>query len=103
MTEQNIAAAKEKKRGQPKQRTGVVIKSSTPQTVVVMVTRRVKHSRYPKMISARQKYAVHDLVGCQVGDQVRIVETRPMSKTKRWRVAEKIGTTHVKATAEEGE
>jgi len=90
MTEENTLANETKQRGRPKQRTGVVVKASTPKTVTVMVTRRVKHSRYPKMIRSRKNYAAHDLLGCQIGDQVRIVETRPMSKTKRWRVAEKV-------------
>lgn len=73
-----------------KQRLGVVIAANTPKTVVVMVTRRVRHPQYKKFITRRAKYAVHDLIGCEVGDRVRISETRPMSKTKRWRIVEKI-------------
>lgn len=77
-------------RGRAKERQGVVVAASTPKTVVVEVTRRVQHPQYGKYLTRRKKYAVHDLVGCQVGDQVRIRETRPLSKTKRWRVVEKL-------------
>lgn len=80
----------EHKRGQRKERRGVVVAANTAKTVLVVVTRRVRHPKYNKFITRRAKYAVHDLIGCAVGDQVRIAETRPISKTKRWRVVEKL-------------
>ena len=69
-----------------KERVGVVVKASANKTVVVQVTRRVTHPRYPKIINRRKRYAAHDELGVAVGDYVTIRETRPMSKTKRWRV-----------------
>ena len=80
-----------------KERDGVVIAASTKATVTVEVTRRVQHAQYGKYQTRRKTYAVHDLIGCKVGDQVRIRETRPLSKTKRWRVVEKLGTTSLRA------
>lgn len=73
-----------------KERRGVVIKANTAKTVVVQVERKMKHPLYGKYVTARKKYAVHDLIGCQVGDLVLIRETRPLSKTKRWRVVSKL-------------
>ncbi|MFO0728760.1 MAG: 30S ribosomal protein S17 [Myxococcota bacterium] len=75
---------------QSKERRGVVVKANTANTVVVEVTRRVAHGEYGKIQTRGKKYAVHDLVGCKVGDEVIIRETRPVSKTKRWRVVKKV-------------
>ncbi|TET79474.1 30S ribosomal protein S17 [candidate division TA06 bacterium] len=56
-------------------------------TVVVLVERRVPHKLYRKIVTKRSKFVVHDPESrCQLGDMVQIVETRPLSKTKRWRV-----------------
>ncbi len=74
------------KRRMHKERLGTVVAANSAKTLKVAVTRRVKHGRYPKFVTRRKIYAVHDEVGCKVGDQVRIRETRPLSKTKRWRV-----------------
>ena len=79
---------------QAKERRGVVVKASTAKTVTVEVTRRVTHGEYGKILTRSKKYAVHDLVGCKVGDEVVIRETRPISKTKRWRVVERIAPSH---------
>ncbi|MCK6546578.1 30S ribosomal protein S17 [Myxococcota bacterium] len=73
-----------------KERQGVVVSAKQNKTVTVAVTRRVKHGRYGKFIERQRKYAVHDTLGCKEGDIVRIRETRPLSKTKRWRVVEKL-------------
>lgn len=73
-----------------KERRGVVVAANTPKTVVVEVTRRVQHPQYGKYLTRRKKYAVHDLLDCKVGDEVTIRETRPLSKSKRWRVIEKL-------------
>jgi small subunit ribosomal protein S17 len=76
-------------RGQPKSRIGVIKSNKMQKTVVVEVQRRVRHAKYGKFLTKRMKYKAHDEENvCQVGDTVRIVETRPMSKDKRWRVAE---------------
>lgn len=56
-------------------------------TVVVLVERRVPHKLYRKIVTRRSKFVVHDPESrCQLGDMVQIVETRPLSKTKRWRI-----------------
>jgi small subunit ribosomal protein S17 len=73
-----------------KERQGVVVSAKQNMTVTVAVTRRVKHGRYGKFMERQRKYAVHDTLGCKEGDIVRIRETRPLSKTKRWRVVEKL-------------
>ena len=76
-------------RGQPKSRIGLVLSNKMTKTVVVQVERRMKHGKYGKYMTETKKYKVHDEKSeCKPGDQVRIVETRPMSKEKRWRVAE---------------
>ncbi|RME22666.1 MAG: 30S ribosomal protein S17 [Deltaproteobacteria bacterium] len=76
----------ERKRGNPKVRQGVVIGDKMQKTVVVEVRSRVMHPRYKKYIWRRNRFKAHDEKGCRVGDRVEIVETRPLSKTKRWRV-----------------
>ncbi len=82
-------------RGTQKSRIGVVVSNKMTKTVVVKVERRVADSKYGKIVTKAEKYKAHDEEqACKIGDRVRIVETRPMSKDKRWRVAE----TLVKAT-----
>jgi small subunit ribosomal protein S17 len=73
-----------------KQRQGVVVSAKREKTVTVQVTRRVKHSRYGKYQERHKKFSAHDTLGCKEGDIVRIQETRPLSKTKRWRVVSKL-------------
>jgi len=76
-------------RGRPKSRVGVVKSNKMDKTVVVEVERRVRHAKYGKSVTRRMKYKAHDEQNaCNIGDTVRIVETRPLSKDKRWRVAE---------------
>lgn len=78
-------------RGSPKSRVGVVTSNKMQKTVVVEVSRRVRHAKYGKFVTRRMKYKAHDENnGANIGDMVRIVETRPLSKDKRWRVAETI-------------
>ncbi|MEM1023462.1 MAG: 30S ribosomal protein S17 [Myxococcota bacterium] len=74
-----------------KERRGRVVSAKMQKTVIVMVERRVRHPRYNKFITVRERYSVHDGLGCVDGDIVLIRETRPMSKNKRWRVARKLG------------
>ena len=76
-------------RGRPKTRVGTVLSNKMTKTVVVLVERRMKHGQYGKYMIDKKKYKVHDEEqACKPGDKVRIVETRPLSKEKRWRVAE---------------
>jgi small subunit ribosomal protein S17 len=72
-----------------KVRQGVVVSDKMDKTVVVLVERRTTHPLYRKTVTRSQKYHAHDEANdVRVGDRVRIVETRPLSKTKRWRVVE---------------
>jgi small subunit ribosomal protein S17 len=73
-----------------KERQGVVVSAKMTKTVIVSVTRRVKHATYSKYITVKKKFACHDDLGVKEGDLVRIQETRRMSKTKRWRVTAKL-------------
>ena len=76
-------------RGYRKVREGVVVSDKMDKTVVVEVEDRVKHPKYAKVIRRTKKYKAHDGENaCGVGDRVRLMETRPISATKRWRVAE---------------
>ena len=76
-------------RGYRKVREGVVVSDKMDKTVVVEVEDRVKHPKYAKVIRRTKKYKAHDGENaCGVGDRVRLMEIRPMSATKRWRVAE---------------
>jgi small subunit ribosomal protein S17 len=71
------------------ERRGVVVSNKMDMTVVVEVTRRVLHPKYKKYIKRRKRYKAHDAANdCNVGDQVLLEETRPLSKDKRWRVKE---------------
>lgn len=74
-----------------KQRRGKIVSAKMEKTVIVEVERRIRHSRYNKYVKVRERYAAHDNLGCVEGDVVLIKETRPMSKTKRWRVSRKLG------------
>ena len=70
-------------------RRAVVRSTKMKDTVVVEVTRRFRHPKYKKFLKRRYRYSAHDAGNtCNVGDIVTIEETRPLSKTKRWRVAE---------------
>ncbi|MCB9645289.1 MAG: 30S ribosomal protein S17 [Deltaproteobacteria bacterium] len=73
-----------------KERRGVVVSAKMNKTVIVAVERRIRHRKYKKYITVRKRYAAHDTIGVQEGDVVLIRETRPMSKTKRWRVSRKL-------------
>jgi small subunit ribosomal protein S17 len=76
-------------RGRRKVRTGVVVSDAMDKTVVVRIDRQVRHSLYGKTVRRSSKLAAHDEANdAHVGDTVRLMETRPLSKTKRWRVVE---------------
>ncbi len=63
---------------------GVVTSDKMQKTVVVEVSRTYRHRLYKKVVHSRQRFMAHDELGCQVGDQVQIVESRPLSRNKRW-------------------
>ena len=72
--------------------TGTVVSDKTDKTVTVLVERRVKHPLYGKIIKRSKKYHAHDEGNeFKAGETVRIEETRPISKTKTWRVLERVG------------
>jgi small subunit ribosomal protein S17 len=72
-----------------KERTGVVVSNKMDKSVVVAVRRKVKHPVYGKFLVRTTKFVAHDEKNeCSEGDTVRIMETRPLSKTKRWRLVE---------------
>lgn len=72
-----------------KQRTGVVSSNKMDKTIVVATKFKEKHPIYGKFVSKTKKYHAHDEKNeCSVGDKVRLMETRPLSKTKRWRLVE---------------
>ena len=79
MTERNIR----------KQRVGVVTSNSMQKTITVTVERRLRHPIYGKFVKKSKKFMAHDEENtCNVGDTVRIMETRPLSKNKSWRLVE---------------
>ena len=85
----------ETSRGRPKTRVGIVTSNKMQKTVVVTVSRRASHRQYGKIVSLREKYKAHvedhdypKKITINEGDRVRIAETKPESKDKRWRVVE---------------
>ncbi len=84
-----VPESTELSRGYRKVREGLVVSDKMDKTVVVQVEDRVKHPKYGKVIRRTKKYKAHDGENaCGVGDRVLLMETRPLSATKRWRVAE---------------
>ena len=71
-----------------KTRTGLVVSDKMTDTITVQLERRFAHPLYQKQITSTKRVKAHDMQGAKVGDTVRIVETRPLSKTKRWRVVD---------------
>lgn len=75
-------------RGMKRQVVGVVVSNQMNKTVIVAVERLVKHRMYQKYVKRQTKFAAHDETNsCQTGDTVQITESRPLSRTKRWRVS----------------
>ncbi len=85
MTEQ---ADTQEARGRRKVREGIVVSDKMQKTVVVVVEDRVKHPLYGKVLRRTTKLKAHDEKECGIGDRVLLMETRPLSATKRWRVVE---------------
>ena len=89
MSEQAPATQEQQPRGYRKVREGLVVSDKMDKTVIVMVEDRVKHPKYGKVIRRTRKYVAHDEQNaCGVGDRVVLTETKPLSATKRWRVAQ---------------
>ena len=76
------------KRAHRSQKVGVITSDKMQKTVVVRVDRLVRHTKYRRYVRRTSKFMAHDELGATIGDKVRIVETRPMSARKRWRVIE---------------
>ena len=76
-------------RGIRKTRVGVVVSDKMDKTIVVEIRTRVKHPLYGKIMNQTEKFKAHDENNeCGIGDTVRVMETRPLSKDKRWRLVE---------------
>lgn len=77
------------KRNLRKERVGVVSSNKMDKSIVVTQEERMKHQKYGKFVLRTKKYVAHDEKNeCNIGDTVKIMETRPLSKTKRWRLVE---------------
>jgi small subunit ribosomal protein S17 len=84
----NASGSEAGKRGNRAQKVGVVASDKMEKTVVVRVDRLIKHPKYRRYVRRTSKFMAHDETGASIGDKVRIVETRPLSARKRWRVVE---------------
>jgi small subunit ribosomal protein S17 len=85
-------------------KTGVVIGKKMRKTVTVLVERQLRHPVYKKIIRRRKTFLAHDeYEKCKVGDIVRIIETRPISRRKRWRVTEILGISPAEIESDIGE
>ncbi|MBC8505657.1 MAG: 30S ribosomal protein S17 [Chloroflexi bacterium] len=82
---------------------GVVVSDKMQKTVVVEVTRTYRHRLYGKVVSDSNRFMAHDEKGCKIGDQVRIVESRPISRRKRWVVEEILQSDETAVETEEAE
>ena len=88
-TQQTATAKEEEARGARKTRTGEVISSGMNKTIVVRTVTRVPHAKFGKIVKQMKKFYAHDEENkAKAGDTVRIMETRPLSKLKRWRLVE---------------
>lgn len=84
-----VESAQEQRRPSRKERVGTVVSAKMRKTIVVEVERRFRHPEFRKVVTRSKKLYAHDESGsAQVGDRVRIVETRPLSKLKNWRLVE---------------
>lgn len=86
---ENAANAENTERNLRKERIGIVVSDKMQKTIVVQIEESVKHPKYSKIMKRSVKFKAHDENNeCGVGDKVRIMETRPLSKDKRWRLVE---------------
>lgn len=79
----------EEERGNRKVQKGIVVSNKMQKTVVVKVERTFRHPKYGKVVTRAKKFYAHNDSPLEIGEEVLIVETRPLSKLKRWRVAAK--------------
>jgi small subunit ribosomal protein S17 len=87
--EQRAQGTTEERANARKVREGLVVSDAMEATVIVAVIERVRHPRYGKTVQRTKKLYVHDQENAaKIGDRVRVIETRPLSKLKRWRLAE---------------
>ena len=84
----NAAGTEAGKSGRRSEKIGVVASDKMEKTCVVRVDRLIKHPKYRRYVRRTSKFMAHDETGATVGDKVRIIETRPLSAQKRWRVVE---------------
>ena len=84
----NATGTEAGKRGRRAERIGIVSSDKMQKTIVVRVDRLVRHPKYRRYVRRTSKFMAHDEKGAQVGDKVRIIESRPLSARKRWRVIE---------------
>jgi small subunit ribosomal protein S17 len=87
-TQAETSAETNEKRNRRAEKVGVVVSNKMMKTIVVRVDRLVKHPKYKRYVRRRTKFMAHSEMECNIGDKVRIVETRPLSAHKRWRVVE---------------
>jgi small subunit ribosomal protein S17 len=89
MSEQATPTSNTESRGLRKERVGQVVSTKMQKTAVIETTTRVPHAKFGKIVKQVKRFYAHDEEGkAQVGDTVRIAETRPLSKLKRWRLVE---------------
>jgi small subunit ribosomal protein S17 len=104
VAEMEAAEVKNERVSRRKVRVGTVVSNKMDKTVVVKVTRHAEHPLYGKRIIKSKKYVAHDEENvCGIGDQIRIRETRPLSKTKRWELAEIVRKAPVFGAEKSGE
>lgn len=84
----NATGTEAGKRGRRAERIGIVSSDKMQKTIVVRVDRLVRHPKYRRYVRRTSKFMAHDEKGAQIGDKVRIIESRPLSARKRWRVIE---------------
>ena len=91
-------------RGRRNEKVGTVVSAAMDKTIVVEVTRRVQHPRYRRVVTRKNKFYAHDETNeARVGDVVRVIEARPMSRLKRWRLGEVLRRAVVVGGAEAAE
>ena len=89
MTDSTVTPETDETRNARKVREGTVVSNKMNKTIVISIVDRVPHPRYSKFVARTKKVYVHDESNyAQIGDRVRVMETRPMSKQKRWRLIE---------------
>ncbi|MFZ9985725.1 MAG: 30S ribosomal protein S17 [Ilumatobacteraceae bacterium] len=89
MTETSASPVVADARNARKVREGIVVSNKMNKTIVISIVERVRHPKYAKFVSRTKKLYAHDETNdAQIGDRVRVMETRPMSKQKRWRLVE---------------